>query len=419
MLQPRLWLVLSTYVLLGHAALAQDWPQWRGPNGDNHADPSTDAPLRWDLTTSENVSWKTAIPGYGHSTPIVVGDSIFLTTADEDAGTQSVLKLDRQSGRLMDNWVLHRGTLPERIHSKNSYASPSPASDGERVFACFHTDDAIWLTALTFEGREVWKKKIGDFKPQRFQFGYGASPIVEDDLVIVASEYDGADSGLYALDVQSGQVVWNAKRPVNLNFASPIAATLAGKRQILLAGGELICSYDPPSGRELWRVETTTEAICGTVVWDDRRVLISGGNPDSGTWCVAGDGSRNLIWDNQIKCYEQSLLTISNYVFAVADNGVAFCWRTVDGKPMWQKRLFGGGVSASPTLVRDRIYIASERGTVYVLAATPDRFDLLAENQTGDSIFATPLAIDDRLLIRTTVIEGPKQQQYLVALGQQ
>ncbi|TWT80882.1 outer membrane biogenesis protein BamB [Planctomycetes bacterium CA13] len=396
---------------------AQDWPQWRGPAGDNHADPNIDVPLRWDITTGENILWKTKIPGYGHSTPIVVNESIFLTTADEIEGTQSVLKLDRQDGRLRDQWVMHRGTLPERIHSKNSHASPSPAFDGERIFVSFHTDDAIWLTALATDGRQQWRKKVSEFKPERFQFGYGASPIVEGNLVIVAAEYDASASGLYAFDTQTGTQVWRVQRPSNLNFASPIAATIAGQRQILLAGAAMICSYDPGTGKELWSVDTTTDAICGTVVWDDRRVVVSGGNPDSGTWCVSADGTRKLLWDNRIKCYEQSLLAVPNYVFAVADNGVAFCWRTLDGKQMWQKRLFGGGISASPTLVQDRIYVASERGMVYVLAASPDRFDLLSENSIGDSIFATPVAIDNRLLIRTTFNEDGKQQQYLVAIG--
>jgi hypothetical protein len=116
-------------------------------------------------------------------------------------------------------------------------------------------------------------------------------------------------------------------------------------------------------------------------------------------------------------CYEQSLLAVKNFVFAVADNGVAYCWRTSDGGETWKKRLFAGAISASPLLVSDRIYVASQAGSVYVIAALPDRFDLLAENATGDSIFASPVAVDDRLYIRTGVGLGTDRQEYLIATG--
>jgi hypothetical protein len=371
---------------------AENWPCWRGPQGNNHASEQTDAPIRWDLETGQNIVWKTELPGRGHSTPVV-------------------------SGRLMDQWVLHRGTLPRRIHPNNSHASPTPSYDGESLFVAFYTDDSIYVTAMTTSGREVWQTRVCEFKPSAFQFGYGASPLVEDDVVIIAAEYDGPDSGLYALDVRTGKVVWKVPRPINLNFASPIAATIAGQRQVLLAGGDKIAAYDPRTGRTLWTIDATTEAICGTVVWDDRRIMVSGGNPIAGTWCVSGDGSQARLWDNRVMCYEQSLLAIKNYVFGVADTGVAYCWRTSDGVETWKKRLFAGPISASPLLVGDRFYVASQRGTVYVIAALPDRFDLLAENATGDSMFASPVAIDDRLYLRCGVGLGDQRQEYLVATG--
>lgn len=399
------------------SCIGDDWPCWRGPNGDNHASDSTDAPLRWDLESGQNIIWKTAIPGRGHSSPVIVEDAIFLTTSEAGDQSQSLVKLDRDSGRLVDQWVVHRGTLPARIHPKNSHASPTVTYNGDNLYVVFHTKDAIWLSAITTSGREVWKKRICEFKPSAFQFGYGASPLLEDNVLIIAAEYDGKDSGLYGIDVRTGETVWKVPRPSNLNFASPIAATIAGQRQVLIGGANTISSYDPVTGRSLWDVEASTEAICGTVVWDGRRVMISGGNPQPGTWCVSGDGTRAKLWENSVMCYEQSLLAIKNYVFAIADSGVAYCWRTRDGGEMWKKRLFGGGVSASPLLVNNRIYIASESGTVYVIAALPDRFDLLAENQTGDSIFATPVAVDDRLYVRTAVGSGADRQEFLVVTG--
>ncbi len=412
------WLVLVTATIASLAcasATADNWTSWRGQEGDNHAADGTEAPLKWNFENGVNIAWKTAIPGRGHSSPIIVDDSIFLTTAEADKQTQSLIKFNRQSGRLVEQWVLHRGTLPARIHGNNSHASPTPAFDGEDLYVTFYTDDAIWLTKITPAGRVVWQNRVAEFRPQVFQFGYGASPLVEDGLVIVAAEYDGPDSGLYALDKRTGKQVWKVARPSNLNFASPIAATIAGQRQVLLGGADMFASYDPVSGKKWWSVDTTTEAICGTAVWDDRRVIVGGGNPQSGIWCVSADGSKAELWSNRVKCYEQSLLTIRNYVFAVADNGVAYCWRTLDGKEMWKQRLFAGGISASPTLVGDHIYIATEAGQVFVIKASPNRFEPIAESQTGDSIFATPVAVDGHLYLRTGVGSGKDRQEYLVA----
>ena len=392
------------------------WTQWRGADGSNHASADTEIPLRWDFKSGNNIHWKLKIPGRGHSTPIIIDDGIFMTTSDTNSGTQSLIKIARDTGLVMDQWVIHRNTLPRRIHPNNSHASPSPAFDGERVIVSFYTDDAIWLTAMTPSGRQAWKTKVADFEPALFKFGYGASPIVEDGLVIVAAEYDGADSGLYAHDSRTGKQVWKTPRPRNLNFASPIVYPIAGRRQILLAGADMMVGYDIPTGRQLWKVDTTTEAICGTVVRDGRRVMVSGGNPELGTWCVLADGSQKLLWENNVKCYEQSLLTIDNYVFAFADSGVAYCFRTQDGKEMWKQRLFGGRISSSPLLVGDRIYVGSEEGTVYVVKASPDRFELLAENPSGDSLFASPVVVDNRLYLRTATGTGPNRQEYLVAI---
>jgi len=399
------------------AAVADEWPAWRGPQGNNHAAPGTRVPIQWDLNTGQHIRWRAKIPGRGHSTPLVIKDGIFLTTADTKQQTQSLVKVDPRNGQLLGNWVIHRGTLPSTIHPHNSHASPTPAFDGENLFVVFHTDDAIVLTSTTTEGQRRWQKRVSDFRPSSFQFGYGASPLVEDRLVIVAAEYDGPESGIYAFDTATGKLVWKIPRPVNLNFASPIAATLAGRRQLLIAGAEMVTSYDPLTGRLLWKVDASTEAICSTVVWDGRRVITSGGNPDSGTWCVNGDGSERLIWKNPHKCYEQSLLAIDNFVFAVTDNGVVVCSRTSDGAEMWKERLFGGGISASPLLVDNRIYIASEDAVVYVIDASPTRFELFAKIPCGDSLFASPIAVNDRIYLRTGIGSGDDRQEYLLAIG--
>lgn len=413
----RMILLAGVFVCVFASPVMSQWHGWRGPNGDNHAAAEARIPRAWNLETGENVAWMTPIPGRGHSTPVVTDQGIFLTTADSQAGTQSVLGIDAASGGILGEWVVHRDSLPPRIHPNNSHASPTLVYDGETLFASFYTNDTISLTAMSTDGRIRWTKPVCDFKPSSFRFGYGASPLIDNDLVIVAAEYDGPESGIYALDRRTGKRVWKVDRPSNLNFASPVIAEIAGMRQLLLAGADTVTSYDPATGRQLWQVAASTEAICGTVVWDNRHVVVSGGNPQPGTWCVTADSRARLQWSNDVMCYEQSLLAIKNHVFAVGDSGVAYCWRLQDGKEMWKKRLFGGGISASPLLVGDRIVVASERGEVFVLAASPDRFELIESIKTGDSIFASPVAIEDRLYIRTGVREGRKRQEYLVAIG--
>ncbi|MCD0463647.1 PQQ-binding-like beta-propeller repeat protein [Roseiconus lacunae] len=403
-------------VVTGRADDSGLWPQWRGAAMDNHADDSVTLPRQWNFDTKENIAWKTKIPGRGHSTPIVTPAGLFLTTANADEGTQSVLKIDGVTGHLVDQFVMHRNTLPARIHPNNSYASPTMAFDGEHLFASFHTDDSIVVTAIFPDGRQIWRHRVCSFTPSAFQFGYGASPVLFEDLIIIAAEYDGPDSGIYALDRATGKQVWKIPRPENLNFASVAITEIAGQQQMLIGGAGQFNSYDPQSGRQLWSVPTTTEAICGTVVWDDQRVMVSGGNPEAGTWCVAGGGRHQMLWSNRVMCYEQSLLAVNNYVFAVADSGVAYCWRTQDGKEMWKRRLFGGGISASPLLADGHLVIATERGQVFLVKAQPGRFDLVADIKTGDSIFASPVAVGNRLYLRTGVNENGGRQEYLVAI---
>ncbi len=213
---------------------------------------------------------------------------------------------------------------------------------------------------------------------------------MEDDLVIVAAEYDGRDSGLYALDIRSGKQVWKIARPSNLNFASPIVATIAGQRQLLLAGADTIVAYDPIKGRvPLWKADVGTEAICGTVVWDGRRIIFSGGNPEAGTWCVNGDGSAASLWENGVMCYEQSLLAIKNFVFAVADNGVAYCWRTVDGNETWKKRLLA--VRSAPRPCWSATASTSPRSRERSTSSPPCPIDLICLPRTPVATRSLPV----------------------------
>ncbi|QDS99975.1 outer membrane protein assembly factor BamB family protein [Adhaeretor mobilis] len=407
---------VAVFITLGSQLAAEDWPQWRGPTGDNHAAAGATAPNQW--SESEGLAWKTPVLGRGHSSPTLVGNRIYLTTADDAAGTQSLLIFDRQTGELLAQPVVHEGGLSQNVHPNNTNASPTVASDGKRVFALFHNNNAAWITAFTLEGQQIWQKRALEFDPQRFKFGFGSSPVVADGLVIVTSEYDGPESGLVAFDCASGEQRWKTPRPESLSYSSVARVQTGGKLQLMLSGNQQIAAYEPSSGEELWSTPGTTYATCGTMVWDEGLGLAfaSGGFPETFTLAVEMSGEHKIVWKNQARCYEQSLLLADGYLYAVTDRGVAYCWRARDGEQMWKQRI-GGSFSSSPVLVGSEIYVASEKGTIFVYEANPEEFQSLGENQLGDEAFATPTPADGRLYHRYTKMVDGKRQEFLAAIG--
>lgn len=390
----------------------RDWPWWRGPSRNGMA-PNPSAPTTFSDT--DNVAWKVPVPGRGHSSPIVVGGRIYLTTADESQQVQSVLAFDRATGRSLWKVDISKGGFPARNHAKNTEATPTIASDGERLFVTFFHHQAIQATALDLDGKTVWQRSAGNFNPKRYEYGYAPSPLLYRGTVIVAGEYDG-DSFLTALDRSSGQPVWRTPRPNNITFSSPVVAHVGGRDQLLISGAEQVASYDPTTGKPLWTTPGTTAATCGTMVWDGDVVIASGGYPKSETLAVRADGSGTVLWRNNQKCYEQSMLAHAGYVYGLTDGGVLYCWQVQDGKEMWKQRL-QGPVSASPVLVGGHIYWANENGTWYVFRPNPQRFDPVAENRLGEEGFASPAVSGNQLLIRTAVGSRAKRQEFLYCLG--
>jgi outer membrane protein assembly factor BamB len=386
----------------------EQWWGWRGPRGNNHAAPGTRPPASIDRAA---VLWSVDVPGRGHSSPIVAEDSIYLTTADKAAGTQSVLAFSR-AGRPRWEKVVHRGGLPEKNHRKNTEASPTAAFDGEAVFAAFYNAGGIQLSKLSPAGELIWQRTVGPYRPQRYQYGYAASPLIEGDRVIINVDYDG-DAFLAAVDRRNGETVWKIRRPGKMSFSSPIVGQVAGRRQLLLSGAEMVAAYDPDDGALLWRTPgATTMATCGTMVWEGDRVFASGGYPDAETVCIAADGSGQVLWSNRTKCYEQSMLVKDGYVYAVADNGVAYCWRGADGKTMWRERL-GGKYSSSPLLVGETVIVFDEGGRGFVFAATPEAFDLQQEVKLADECFASPVMVGETLYLRVAETAGGRQEKLL------
>jgi len=374
-----------------------DWPCWRGPSGDNVALDS-DPPIFW--STQRGVIWKQPVPGRGHASPCVIGDLVLIASADEANSTQFLLALDRRTGQERWRTDVHHGVLP-KINDKNSQASATPASDGQRVFTLFAHDDQLLISAIDLTGRILWQRVVGEYKHAN---GLGASPVIYDQLVIVASD-NTADPAIVALRAHDGSVEWRTPRKASENSATPIVAVVAGRPQLLINGAYAVNSYDPATGAELWRVEHNTEVAACTMAFDDHRVYASGNVPEPCMLGVRADGSGNVtdshvLWrTNQSNTYVPSPLSTSGRLFVVTDTGVAFCRELETGEVLWKKRL-GGNFSASPVFAGGNIYATGENGVTHVFTAA-DQYLQVAENDLEAACLASPVFCGGMLYLRT------------------
>jgi len=386
-----------------------DWPWWRGPSGNGVA--TGPAPVAWSET--QNVAWKAPVPGRGHSSPTVVGQHVILATADEDKQVQSVVCYDRQTGKRRWKTDLHQGGFPSRsqMHPKSSHASCTVAADGERLFVAFLNAGSIVATALDMNGKRVWQQTLGPFVPK---FGFSTSPVLHKSFVVFSCDHQ--DGGfLAAVHRHNGSIAWREPRPAVATYSSAVVARVDGRDQLLISGGRRVASYDPETGKPLWSCPGASEATCGTLVWQDDRVFASGGYPQSETLCVMADGTRSVLWRNAQKCYAQSMLAHSGYLYAATDGGVAYCWNNQTGDVMWRSRL-GGQCSASPVLAGDNLYVSTERGTTYVFKAQPDAYHLVSRNQLGDESLASPAVCGGRLYLRVASHQQTRRE-FLYCVG--
>ena len=381
------------------ATVANDWPWWRGPGADNHAAAGQNPPLHW--SEKEHVLWKIELPGRGHATPCVFGDRIFLPAGDPAAESIWLLCLDRTTGQQLWRTDVYRGPLP-KIHDDNSPASATPACDGRRVYFPYQTEEAVCLAAVRLDGEVIWNKAVGPYKSIQ---GYSASPALYQSLVIVP--VDGSlGNHLVALRRGTGEEAWRSPLPQGLeSYASPLAARVAERDQVVVIGGKKTSSYAPAGGEPLWQCDGPADYCAAVVAFDQDTVYVTGGYPQKALLAIRADGAGDVTrthvrWQSDKKAgYVPSPLLHDGLLYAVSDSGLFRCYDTVNGKVVWEHALKAPFYS-SPVLVGDRIYVFDREGKGYVIKAGR-QFDLLARNELPDGVFATPVILNGRIYLRT------------------
>jgi outer membrane protein assembly factor BamB len=382
---------------------AGNWTEFRGPTGQGRS-VERDLPIEW--TETENVVWKVDIPGSGWSSPIVYNGRVYLTAAvGRSSSGQSLraLCLDAASGREIWNIEVFRQRF-DRIHNKNSHASPTPITDGKHLFVHFGTHGTA---CLTLDGKIVWSNRKLVYRPTH---GNGGSPVLVDDLLIVSC--DGSDvQFVVALDRSTGKIRWRKRRPAVLNsrkfsFGTPLVITVKGKKQVISVGTDLVIAYEPKTGRNIWRVTYDGYSVIPRPVYGHGLVYICTGWIPPKLLVIRPDG-RGDVTDTHIQWTSKkavpntpSPLLVGDELYFISDGGIATCVDAKTGREHWQRRV-GGNFSASPVFADGKIYFQSEQGEATVIKAGR-KYIVLARNRfPGERTLASYAVADSALFIRT------------------
>ncbi|MBU6398849.1 MAG: PQQ-binding-like beta-propeller repeat protein [Verrucomicrobia bacterium] len=380
------------------AVTAENWPCWRGPRGDGSSLDAR-APVHW--SAASNVVWRTELPGTGHASPIVWNDRLFTVTAVPGLETRDLLCLDRRDGRML--WQQTVLTAPlEKKHTLNSFASSTPATDGQSIYVAFLDRDQMLAAAYDFDGRRRWLAHPGPFHSMH---GFCSSPVLYQDLVLLNGDHDG-DSYLVALDRQTGQTRWKTPRLHHTrSYCVPLIRPMAGHTQMVLSGDKCVASYDPANGRLRWIIDGPTEQFVASPVYSPSAglVFITAGFPEHHILAIRPDGEGNvtrthIAWRTTRGAgYVPSPLVIDKYLLVVSDAGVATCFEASTGRVFWAERL--GEQHASLVAAAGRVYFLNDQGVMNVIQAGP-AFAPIARNEIGEPCFASPAISDGDLFLR-------------------
>ncbi|HZL34356.1 MAG TPA: PQQ-binding-like beta-propeller repeat protein [Tepidisphaeraceae bacterium] len=380
----------------------EEWPQWRGPRGDGTS-LEQNVPTHWSAT--QNIAWKTPVPGMGHSSPVVFGDRIFLTTCIENSNQRVLLCYSRKNGRLL--WQRDVFTSPlEQINQLNSFASATPCTDGRHVWVSFLEKPNIELVCYDMDGKETWRKSPGSFSSIH---GYCSSPVFYKDMILLNCDQD-APAFIVAFDKEAGIERYRINRPNRTrSYCTPTIFDVNGHPQMMLSGSKCVASYNPDTGKQIWIINGPTEQYVASIVMTDGVAFMTGGFPEHHIMGIDPTGTGNLthtskiLWhnktDHRAVSYVPSPVAYRDWFFLVSDGGLATCWQATSGKQLWKKPI-SNHQSASGILAGGNAYFTADDGQTTVFKAGP-KFEEVSKNALGEECRASPAVSRGQIFIRT------------------
>jgi len=421
------------------AANSVAWPRFRGPNAAGVADGQA-LPDSWNAGRGTNVQWKVAIAGLAHSSPIVWGDRLFVTsavssasgvtfkpglygegTASEDRSSQKwmLLAIDRHTGKTIWERVAYEGVPKEKRHIKSTYASSTPATDGRVVVAYFGSQG---LYAFDMNGVLLWKKDfghldVGAYDLPEYEWGTASSPIIEGDLVILQCDQQKG-SFVIALDVKTGREMWKTQRDELPSWGTPtVYRSSRGDRspELITNASNFIRGYDPATGRELWRLGGSSKITAPTPIFTDEYILVASGRRDEKPIFVLRPGSRgdltlpdgqtsshSVVWSKRGRGpYMPTPVIYRGVAYVIGNDGIFDAYDLATGREIYRERVphHGSGFSASPVASDGRIILSSEDGDMFVVRAG-GQFSIAATNPMDEPLMATPAIVDRTMYVR-------------------
>ena len=380
----------------------QYWPRWRGPSGQGLVE-GTGYPDTW--SDAENVIWKANVPGEGASSPIVWADRIFLTTADDRAGTVSVLSYRRSDGERLWQTAVPDPTR-EHLHPKNTHASATVSTDGELIYASFGSKG---LVAVDFDGNVVWHRSLGTINNYH---GTAGSPLLYKDTIILYQDHDGGSQGgafVAAFDKATGEPVWRTSRRASVGWGSPIAIHTGERDELIVNSQRRVQAYNPDTGVELWNCGGNLFEVIPTPVVGHGLVFCSSGRAGP-TLAIRPGGSgdvtaTHVVWKSpKGSPFVPSPLLSGDRLYLVNDMAsIITCYDARSGEVLWQGRLgrtAREGFSASPVVVDGKVFFMNDFGQTFVVRDGPE-FELLHVNELNARTLASPALVDGRWYFRT------------------
>ena len=389
------FIVMANFVSI---AQGQNWPGWRGPNGDGTSI-ETNVPTRWDSVT--NILWKTAVPGIGYSSPIVWKDKLFTVTAIPETQEKILLCYNSQNGNLLWKATVLNSKF-EAKHNDNSFASGTPTTDGNLIYLSFLDGKDVIVAAYDFTGKQVWLQKPGTFSSPH---GYSCSPVLFEDKVIINGDSQG-DSFVAALSRADGHVIWKVAhdKPAH-SFSTPIFRMMAGKMQMIFCGNKEIASYNPTDGTKYWFVSGPSEDFCSTPIYNEKSglVLVSSAWPARILVAIKPDGAgdvtkTHVVWQStKGAVYVPSPICTDDLLVTTMTSGQVHCMDVTTGNILWIENL--GKQYSSPVLANGLIYMPNDNGVITIIKPGPT-FNSIAKNSIGEKMFSSPAISNGKIFIR-------------------